>query len=504
MKKVAPDAGAPESRYAALDLGSNSFHMVVARLRDGQPQVLDRLREPVRLAAGLRPDGSLTAGAQRRALAAIERLAERVRHLPQENVRVVGTNALRHASRGDAFLAEAERLLGRPIEIISGQEEARLIHLGVMRSAHPPGERCLVLDIGGGSTEAILGTPTVVESAHSLDMGCVGYTKRFFPDGRLPERAYRRAVKAARHVLEPYEGRYRDGWEHALGSSGTFRAVARLADKHQWTDRTALTPEAVQRVVRLALDARTPEGLVAAGVGGSRSGVFAAGLAIVDALFAAFELDRVTPVEGALREGVLYDLLGRHQHEDVREETIALLQERHHVDRAQAARVEATALRLLEQTFASWSLGGTSSRRILSWAARVHEIGLSISHESLQDHSAYLLQHSHLPGFSREEQTILAAVAGAHRGSIDAHMLDNVPSAMRELVAKFVVLLRLAAGLHRNRSPQPIPRLEVAAEARNLSLAMPKEWLADHPLTRHHLRQEEARLSAIGIHFQLR
>ena len=494
-----------DSRYAAIDLGSNSFHMVVARVTgDHPPQLLDRLREPVRLASGLKADGSLSTRVQRRALGALERFGERLRHLPPAHVRAVGTNALRHASRSEGFQREAERVLGVPIEIISGQEEARLIHLGVMRSAHPPGDRCLVLDIGGGSTEVILGTSERVETAHSLEMGCVGYTRRHFTAGRTPAKGMRRAGKAARLLLEPIQERYHGGWEHALGASGTIRAAHSLAGKLGWLEGEGLTAACVRRLRDTVAEAADVPDLVRLGVSASRAEVFPAGVAILDALFDSLELPVVTPVEGALREGVLHDLLGRHQHHDAREATIERLERRYGVDTVHAARVQDTVLRLVEQSFATWSLPGGLARRFLGWAARLHEIGLAISHDAHERHGAYLLRHSHLPGFGREEQAVLAVLVGTHRRGLSPEVLDPVPQRLRDVVRRLIALLRLAVSLHRNRGPAPIPRLRVQAEGRLLRVRLPEGWLAAHPLTRHHLRREEERLGALGIRLEVR
>jgi exopolyphosphatase/guanosine-5'-triphosphate,3'-diphosphate pyrophosphatase len=490
-------------RYAAIDLGSNSFHMVVARVEDGHPQLLDRLREPVRLASGLKDDGSLSSSVQRRALAALERFGERIRHLPRTNVRAVGTNALRHASRGDAFRREAERVLGVPIEIISGQEEARLIHLGVMRTAHPPGERCLVLDIGGGSTEVILGTPERIESAHSLEMGCVAYTKRYFPEGRHGAKALRRAERAARLLLEPLQERYHEGWDHPLGASGTIRAAHGFAQERGWVDAEALTAEALARILETLASGGDAASLVRLGVSASRAEVFPAGVAILGALFDALALPHITPTEGALREGVLHDLLGRLEHHDAREATVARLEQRYAVDTVHAARVHATVLRLIEKTFGSWSLPGDMARRFLGWAARLHEIGLAIAHDGHQRHGAYLLRHAHLPGFGREEQALLALLVGAHRGSLKEGTLDAVPPRLRDVARRLLALLRVATCLHRNRSPAPIPHLGVQADGDALEMRMPDGWLEAHPLTRQHLRREVTRLRALDIRLQI-
>ncbi len=497
-------AAPSDARYAAIDLGSNSFHLLVARVQDGGMQPLDRLREPVRLASGLRPDGSLSTEAQRRALEALERFGERIRHLDREVVRAVGTNALRHARRIRPFLREAERVLGVPIEIVSGQEEARLIHLGVMRTARPPGERCLVIDIGGGSTEIIRGPASGVESAHSLEMGCVTFTTRFFPDGKFGEKALRRATKAARLLLEPVRGIYRTGWDHALGASGTFLAATSFARTRTPLGGDVLTGEAIDAMAETIRRGGDPDRLVELGVGAARAPVFAAGVAILVAIWKELDLDRVTPAEGALREGVLFDLMGRLHEHDAREATVARLEARYGIDTAHAERVRATALQLLEQTFGSWSLRGGALRRVLSWAARLHEIGLSIAHDGHQRHGGYVLRHAHLPGFSRDEQALLAALVAGHRGGMAPEQFESLPQEVRQSATRLLVLLRLAVCLHRNRSPLPLPPLEASANGVTIGLGLPAGWLADHPLTRHVLLRERRRLAPLGIRLELR
>ena len=486
-------------RFAAVDLGSNSFHMVVARWDDDHARLIDRLREPVRLASGLLPDGGLDKMVQQRALGALGRFAERIQHLPEAQVRAVGTNALRQASRGDDFLRAAEDVLGHEIEVISGQEEARLIHLGVMRSAHPPGENCLVLDIGGGSTEIILGTPRHVQHAHSLEMGCVGFTRTWFEDARITRKSMKRATKAAREHLRPHARQYREGWEHALGASGTFRAAIACGARQGWGEPDRLTRDGLVSLMDAVIDAGHADALLSLGISSSRAPVFAAGLSICRALFDVFDIEVLRRAEGALREGVLHDLIGRATDRDAREATVHRLMQRYAVDPAQAARVESTALRLLEQCFASWRLPAVQARQYLSWAARLHEIGLAVSHDGYQGHGAYLLKHSHLPGFSREAQSLLATLVGRHRASLREDAVARLPERRQATAIRLVALLRLAVALHRSRAPEMLPSLGITAKRDAIDLGLPEGWLDARPLTRRLLTDDVDRLAAHGL-----
>src|SRR5690606_2828927 len=333
-------------------------------------------------------------------------------------VRVVGTNALREARNRAEFIRRAEAILGHPVEVISGREEARLIYLGVSHSiAHLNGKR-LVVDIGGGSTEFIIGQCFEPLLRESLEMGCVSYTQRYFRDGRITQARYAQAYTAARLELMSIEqGLQRMGWEASLGASGTIRAVG-LAIKGAGLGNGEVNSEGLVWLKRRLLKQGEVEKIDFDGVKPDRRPIFPAGLAILEAVFDALGLQRMEHSEGALREGVLNELLGRHQHGDVREHTLCSLMERYHVDQEQARRVESKALEALEQVAAAWQLDQEWHRELLSWAARVHEVGLDIAHYHYHKHGAYLIEHSDLAGFSRQDQTMLALLVRGHRRNI--------------------------------------------------------------------------------------
>lgn len=491
-------APAPE-RLAAVDLGSNSFHMIVARMEAGQVHVVDRLRANVRLAMGLDRDGTISRAAQERAFTALQRFGQRVRHFRPGTVRAVGTNTLRRAKHSKAFLKRARKLLGHDIEVISGQEEARLIYLGVAHDVQPPRGRRLVVDIGGGSTEIMHGVGLDLIRAESLHMGCASYTQRFLSKG-AKRKSIAKALTEARRQLEPVRGALRKGkWDHALGASGTVRAVAKLA-KARGFCTTGITAEGMQQVLDLLAELGDVDRLDNEEVSVDRKPVFVAGAAILGAIFKDLRIKRLQVADGALREGALYDLIGRFRHDDVREVTVLRFMEQYSVDADQARRVEQTAQDLLEQVFADWSLKGSEARRLLTWASRLHEVGASVSHNGYHRHGAYLLTHANMPGFSRGEQVLLASLVLSHRRKLRAAAFEALPRARRLPALRLAVLLRIAVRLNRSRSPDGLPPVRIDAKDDEIRLTLPAGWLDDHALTRADLDVEAEKLASAGFY----
>lgn len=490
----------PSQSLAAIDLGSNSFHLIVSRLVDGNLVVVDRLKEMVQLAAGLDEHHRLGAEVQARALDCLARFGQRLRDIPPGRVRAVGTNTLRQLRDGGAFLARAEALLGHPVEVVSGIEEARLIYLGVANTLGSGEGRRLVVDIGGGSTELIIGEGFEPLHLDSLYMGCVSMTRGWFASGRIRESALRQAGLAVQMELEPLVLEYRaQGWQRAIGASGTVKAV-----------RDAILVEAggIGTITREGL-ARVRERLLAAGSASAaarrwglsreRARVFAGGFVVLQTLCETLGIDEMEVSEGALREGVIFDLVGRIRDEDVRDRTVATLTRRYGLDPEQGARVEATALALLEQVRGAWNLDDESLEQDLAWAARLHEVGLAIAHNHYHRHGAYIIEHSDMPGFGRGEQALLAALVRGHRRKFPAEAFLALPGSGRERARRLCVLLRLAVLLHRGRSPQalPLPSLR-CTEVRALQLRFPGGWLAANPLTRADLELEAHLLGSAG------
>lgn len=487
---------------AAVDLGSNSFHMVVARHSHGQLIILDRLRESVRLGAGLDEQGRLQRDAIDIALACLERFGQRLRDMKAESVRVVGTNTLRKAKRKGAFLDRARSSLGHPIEVISGIEEARLIYLGVSNTMPSEPGRRLVTDIGGGSTEIIIGEGHHPKKLESLHMGCVSMSSRIFSDGVITEKRMKRARLAARLELEPVQGAFKNyGWEQAVGSSGTIRSVSDVLRARSNGDGI-ITPAGVEALIEQLLRVGELSKLRLPGLAEDRLPVFPGGLAILAEVLSVLDIKAMKVADGALREGLLYDIVGRFTDEDARLRSVRAMQGRYHVDQVQASRVEATALEFLRQTQTAWELDDPFAELALCWAARLHEIGLDVSHSHYQKHGAYLLEHADMPGFPQEEQRILAYIVGAHRRKLQLEALQELSPPWHIKSQFLIVILRLAVLLHRGRSAEVLPKIELLPKARALDITFPKGWLDNHPLTAADLENEIEYVKGSG--FRLR
>ncbi len=488
---------------AAVDLGSNSFHLVVGREVDGRLVLVDRLRDPVRMAAGIDEEGRLDPELLPKVLEALGRFGELLRGIPEERVRAIGTNAFRQANDPPDLLERASAALGFPIEVVSGHEEARLIYLGVAHDQPRIDGRRLVIDIGGGSTECILGQDFSPLLLDCLSMGCVTYSRRFFPSGELSRKAFRRAEVAAKLELETIQKRYRDrGWKACLGAAGTINSAAMVLRQAGWSDGT-LTLSGVKRLRKELIEAERVEKLDLPGLSPDRAPVLAGGIAILKALFEILEIESMTSSEVALREGILYDLLGRIHKEDVRDRTIRSLASRFSVDEEQAERVEKTALRSLSQVAKDWRLDPKRDGQFLAWAARVHEIGLALAYDNHHKHGGYILANASMPGFTRQEQLRLAALVAGHRRKFSRQLFEGLPHAWREPTLRLCLLLRIAVRLNRPRSADRLPPFELEATESGLRIQISKKWLEDHPLTGADLEDEDAVLCEAGFRLQV-
>lgn len=482
--------------YAALDLGSNSFHLIVAYDHDGRLQVVDRHKEMVRIAEGLTDRNEIESTVAARALGCLKRLGQRIRHLPRHHVRVVGTNTLRQARNSADFIDAAERVLGHGVEIISGREEARLIYLGVSHSLEDQFDSRLVMDVGGGSTELILGRQFQPRLMESLYMGCVSFSARFFVDGLIDAGRQGRAENAARQELEVIEEIYRArGWDTAIGASGTLIAIHDAI--LELTGVRGITVDGLAALKEHMLGAGRADDLDLLSVDADRAPVFPGGVAIVAAAFESLGIEEMTVSDGALREGLLHDLLGRVHAQDIRDATVADLIVRYRIDEPHARRVADTAARILEQI--GWDLTGFGARRLLRWAAMLHEIGMDIAHSQYHKHGGYLLDNMDLAGFSRSEQHSVSLMVRGHRRKFPVEEFDHAPR-----MAALCVLLRLAVVLHRARSDHVLPRFSVTADGgpapgAEIRLSFPRRWLGEHPLTQLDLEQEAEYLAAVPM-----
>jgi exopolyphosphatase/guanosine-5'-triphosphate,3'-diphosphate pyrophosphatase len=490
---------------AAVDLGSNSFRMIVGRVEEvaGGSQIypVDVLREAVRLGAGLSPDKYLDRPAQTRALDALKRFGERLRDFHPHQLRAVATNALRVAKNAGEFLREAEQALGFPIEIIAGREEARLIYAGVAHSVPASAGRRLVVDIGGGSTEFIIGQDHDPLLMESLYIGCVSHSRQFFPEGSVNEQAMRQAEVAARREIQVIAAAYRNaGWDQTIGSSGTARALADLVEANEFNDTGVshgLTRTGLERLRRALVRAENVNRLKLAGLKADRVPVLLGGLSIMLAVFNELNIDYADTTDAGLRLGVLYDLLGRSHHDDMRAVTVEGFMRRYAVDREQAARIARLATGLYDRLHDPRFAPAGEHRRFLRWAAALHEIGMSISHGAYHKHSAYIASNADMPGFSRTDQARLAMLVLGHAGKL------GKLAQSRGVEWDMLFCLRLAVLLSRRRADVEASAIEVCAAADGYQVCVPRQWLADNPLTEYSLNQEAVEWNKIGRRYSI-
>jgi exopolyphosphatase/guanosine-5'-triphosphate,3'-diphosphate pyrophosphatase len=482
---------------AAVDLGSNSFHLQIGRVVERQIYPLDSVREVVRLGAGLTAEKRIDRATQAKALEALAKFAERLRGFPRQAVRVVGTNALRVAKNSPQFLREARAVLGFPIEVISGREEARLIYLGVAHSMPAAAHRRLVVDIGGGSTEFVIGTGLEPQLTESLYMGCVSYSLQYFPDGKVDKSRMKAAEVAARQELAGIVRSYRTaGWDEAVGSSGTARSMENILRENGFAEE-GLTRDGLERLRSLLIKGEKADPDRIAGLRPNRAPVLPGGVAIMSAVFDELGIEAMKVSDGALRHGVLYDLLGRVEHRDMREVTVEQFGRRYHVDAAQTERVRALALKIYDALMVGLERDRDDDpdRMTLDWAARLAEAGLSIAHAQYHKHSAYVISNADMPGFSRMEQARLARIVLAHRGK-----LGKIQDAALEGADwKLVFALRTASLILRRRADLKLPFLRVAADHGGFAIDLPQSWLDENPLSAAALESEADHWKAVGM-----
>ena len=453
----------------------------------------------VRLAAGLDDKNNLSEEAMDRAMTCLTRFGQLLRDMPPGSVRIAGTNTLRKARNSQALIEHAEEALGHPVEIIAGVEEARLIYLGVSHGLSDPGGTRLVVDIGGGSTELILGEGFTPRTMESLHMGCVSFSQRYVPNGYISRKKLSRARLAALREVEPVANFYRKrGWEQAIGASGTIRAVRSVVEAMGLCDE-GISAAALTQLVDKFTEFEHVDKLDLPGLSPERAPVFVGGAMVLLGVFEGLRIEHMSVADTALREGLLYDLLGRIRDEDVRARTVESLANRYQVDQEHAERVSTTALELMTQVSGDWDLADDNLRHILSWAAQLHEIGRDIAHSQYHKHGAYILSNADMPGFSRQEQQVMAVLVRAHRRKLPINEIKALPESWYKLLHRLIILLRLAILLHRNRSDAPLPEIKLAVKKRNLTLLFPAGWLTENTLTQADLEQEANYLDKAGF-----
>ncbi|ROV61367.1 guanosine-5'-triphosphate,3'-diphosphate diphosphatase [Vibrio ponticus] len=483
----------PSPLYAAIDLGSNSFHMLVVRHIDGSVQTMAKIKRKVRLAAGLNENNALSQEAMQRGWDCLSLFAERLQDIPKQNIRIVGTATLRTATNVDVFLAKANQILGHDIEVICGEEEAATIYKGVAHTSGGSGRR-LVVDIGGASTELIIGEGFEAKALTSLKMGCVTWLERHFKDRQLNVSNFNQAISAAKETLQPILEQYTTlGWDVCVGASGTVQALQEIM-LAQGMDEV-ITHAKLKRLQKQAMLADHLEELEIEGLTLERALVFPSGLSILIAIFELLEIDSMTLAGGALREGLVYEMVDELKQDDIRARTITSVQTRYQIDTLYGEQVATLAARLLQQCQADW-LPESQAKVLLETAAKLHEIGLTIDFKKGGEHSAYLLRNLDLPGYTRAQKHLLAELTRRYR-----EQLSSLPEqhAITGASAKRVLrLLRLAVLLTHRRNPELEPQVSLQSEGDKLKLTISAAWLAKNPLTAAELEIEANRQSDIG------
>ncbi|KMK52165.1 exopolyphosphatase [[Actinobacillus] muris] len=490
----------PPREFAAIDLGSNSFHMIVARIVNGSIQILSRIKRRVRLAEGLDDNHVLSQAAIDRGVACLGLFAKRLQGFSADNVKVVGTYTLRRAVNNQAFLAQAAKVFPYPIEIITGQEEARLIYSGVSHT-QPERGRKLVIDIGGGSTEMSIGdefTPLRAESRH---MGCVSFAKRFFPNGQLTEAHFDAAYQSAMEKIEDLGWEYRElGWQHVLGSSGTIKTVSKVLMENGYRDGL-ITEARLQDLVERCLTFRSLKAIQLKGLLEERADVLVPGIAILLALFRTFQIQSMRYSDGALREGVMYGLEQRFQVGDIRQRTAEALAKQFNIDQQQANRVRETALKLFAQV-KTWKNKTQINelRSMLKWASLLHEVGISINHNGVHRHSAYIIVNRDLPGFDTEQQNLLANLMRFHLKNFKRSDLRGTSRFHHRDILTLLRLFRLAVLLNRSRQATVAAnQLSLSIEDKVWQLQFEPDFLSQNPLVLADLDEEAQYLQPLGL-----
>ncbi len=493
-----------ENTFAAIDLGSNSFHLIVARQQNGQLQVIDRIKEMVRLASGIDEHGCLNKQKMDEALNCLSMFAQRLKDIPRKNIRIVGTNTLRKAKNSQSFIRRAEAIIHHEIEIIAGREEARLIYLGVAHGQSDSDSKRLVMDIGGGSTEFIIGQGFEPILTESLYMGCVSMTQQAFANGKLNEKNFNRAILAAELELRSIRNQYlRHGWSISTGASGTIKAVGNVLLAQFKNSYRGITPEGLMWLKENMIAQKHIGKLSLQGLAPERAAVFAGGVAIMLATFKVLQIDLMIVSDSALREGLVYDMLGRIKHEDVRQRTIEHLKKQYHIDIEQAERIRQSTLFFYQQLKKFWPIDSPDIEQDLLWAASLHEIGRAIAHSQYHKHGCYIVENSDLPGFSRLEQMRLALLIHCQRRKFVLSRLKQLNTHCYHRLIYQAIILRLAVIFNRGRSEKQLPQMSLQADDKRITLQFPATYIQTHPLTFADLKQENKYLKKVGFKLKI-
>lgn len=486
------------SLLAALDLGSNSFHLLIGRLEHGEIKPVHSQAEKVQLAAGLN-GRKLSSAAIERGLECLKQFAQLLQSIEPSRIRVVGTHALRRARNRRDFTVPAEQILGVPVDVVYGREEARLVYLGVAHALADDGRSRLVVDIGGGSTEFIIGRRFEPIRLESLQLGCVSYAHTYFGKGKISKRRFNNAFQQALIEISHIRGHFKGmDWSEAVGSSGTLQAIETVIKFNGWRD-DGIDKKSLERLRTSLMKYKHADDIPWEGLNDKRRSVIAAGVAITLAIFTGLEIEKMRTSKGALREGVVYDLIGRLRHEDVRERSISAILARYQADQTVSDNVSATVKKLTVSVRKPWKLQDRDIE-LLVWAARCHAIGVAISQKHYHRHSAYLLENSDLAGFSQGEQEVLAALVNGQRGKLRHNELRSLRQEHGENIAKLLVIMRIAVVL---KWAEDVRDARITASTATLSLCFPEEWQERHPLTTKELSLVSNAAKKLGVQLQL-
>ncbi|TLX45175.1 guanosine-5'-triphosphate,3'-diphosphate diphosphatase [Pseudoalteromonas phenolica] len=484
--------------FAVIDLGSNSFHMLIAKHIAGGVHTIGRVKRKVRLAAGLDENNTLSSDAMQRGWECLALFAERLQDIPKQNISIVATATLRLATNAQEFKIQAEKILNHKINIISGELEARTIYKGVAHTSACQGKQ-LVIDIGGASTEVVIGKGFEALLYKSLDMGCVTYLERYFQNGLLSEKNFEQAIAAAHNVITPIKSQYIEtGWELAIGASGTVQAIQEILAATGQTDQLSL--EKLQHIKAEAIKHKNVSTLSLPGLSEERRLVFVSGLAILIALFEALNIQQMGLAGGALREGVLYSMISDLHHSNIRERTLESFALRFHTDKEQAKRVSDVALLIAKQLQHAWQLDLQQVNVLLCATAHLHEIGLLIDYKQYHQHSAYILSNTDMPGYSPAEKKVIVSLLKGHRADLNDALFSHL-GANKALTEKLVRIIRLAVILSMRRKDDVLPTFEVKADKNRLNISFSEDWLAQHPLMKSELEQESVYQSKLNWQF---
>ncbi len=483
---------------AVADLGSNTFHLMIADVDGTKFTVIDKIRYPVRLASGFDEERNLTEEAMQRGFEILEMYGQRLKDFHPKFVKIVGTNALRIAKNSRDFVSRATQIVGYPVEVISGFEEARLIYLGVARSIESDGQNRLLIDIGGGSSELVIGKDFNPIDMESLDVGCLSTTVDYFPDGVVTKERMHKAVISAGLKIQPFVKYMKKiGWEKAIGSAGSIIAVGKVLERKGWTNGE-ITFDALDMLRKELVSDGRFKGEDYPEISQDRANAFAGGAAVLYGLMKNLDIDTIIPCDGGLREGMLLDLFGKIEHQDIRDTAIRQFAQDYKYDENQSERVATAANHIFAAVCEKLELNDIQCENYLRWASIVFETGLAVSHAKYHKHSAYLVKHSDLAGFTREEQQVLRFIVVGHRKSFPAYILEKVPECDRYKVTVLCIIFRLAVLFCRSRNYVPIEEIQFEADEFSLDLIFPCDWLDKNPLTEADLLLEQQALNDSG------